>query len=111
MAHDPRAGVARNNCMTLAKGKYLLFLDADDIFEPDMLKHIQDSFTAIHLRLMRNSNTQNYLEGNRLIEQNRILELEIERIKSEEKSLREALEAEKETWINLCDKVYTTFRT
>lgn len=34
------AGVARNNGMKHAKGKYLLFLDSDDIFEPDMLEKL-----------------------------------------------------------------------
>ena len=32
------AGVARNNGMASARGKYLLFLDADDLFEPNMLE-------------------------------------------------------------------------
>lgn len=32
------AGVARNNGMAVARGKYLSFLDADDLFEPDMLE-------------------------------------------------------------------------
>lgn len=32
------AGVARNRAMELAKGKYLIFLDADDFFHPDMLR-------------------------------------------------------------------------
>lgn len=32
------AGVARNNGMKIACGKYLLFLDADDIFDQSMLK-------------------------------------------------------------------------
>lgn len=33
------AGAARNRGMELAKGEYLLFLDADDYFAPDMLLH------------------------------------------------------------------------
>jgi glycosyltransferase involved in cell wall biosynthesis len=32
------AGVARNNGMSIAKGDYLLFLDSDDFFEPDMFQ-------------------------------------------------------------------------
>ena len=32
------AGVARNNGMDAARGEYLLFLDADDLFAPEMLE-------------------------------------------------------------------------
>lgn len=31
-----RAGMARNDGMTLVKGKYVLFADADDVMQPDM---------------------------------------------------------------------------
>lgn len=51
-AKDPRvrvitqtnagAGAARNNGMQYARGEYLSFLDADDFFEPDMLRLAYD---------------------------------------------------------------------
>ncbi len=36
------AGAARNNGMTHAAGKYIIFLDGDDVFEPDMLQSLFD---------------------------------------------------------------------
>jgi len=36
--HNQYAGIARNHGMSHAKGKYLLFLDSDDFFEPMMLE-------------------------------------------------------------------------
>lgn len=40
------AGVARNNGMAAARGKYLSFLDADDLFEPDMLERMSQRAEA-----------------------------------------------------------------
>lgn len=36
------AGAARNNGMKIAQGEYMMFLDADDFFEPDMLKSMYE---------------------------------------------------------------------
>lgn len=37
------AGVARNNGMKIAQGKYWIFLDADDFFEPDLLESMYNA--------------------------------------------------------------------
>lgn len=36
------AGAARNNGMRIAKGKYMIFLDSDDVFEKNMLEIMAD---------------------------------------------------------------------
>lgn len=40
------AGTARNLGMDIARGKYLSFLDADDFFEPEMLKDAADALDS-----------------------------------------------------------------
>jgi len=42
------AGVARNNGMKIATGEYLMFLDADDFFEPSLLQHLYDNCEAFN---------------------------------------------------------------
>lgn len=37
-----RAGMARNDGLELAKGKYVFFADADDVIQPDMCKRLSD---------------------------------------------------------------------
>ncbi len=44
---NQRAGIARNNGMKKARGKYLLFLDADDFFEPQMLELIHAKAVSV----------------------------------------------------------------
>lgn len=39
------AGVARNRAMQIAKGDYLIFLDSDDFFEPNLLEEMYGSIT------------------------------------------------------------------
>lgn len=39
------AGVARNRAMQIAKGDYLIFLDSDDFFEPNLLEEMYSSIT------------------------------------------------------------------
>ena len=40
------AGVARNTGMRMARGEYLIFLDGDDFFEPDMLESLLGAISA-----------------------------------------------------------------
>ncbi len=42
------AGVARNLGLERAKGEYLLFLDGDDIFEPDLLEKMYEQIVRDH---------------------------------------------------------------
>lgn len=46
MQQNQYAGVARQNGMSEAKGKYYAFMDADDFVEPDMLKKMWESAEA-----------------------------------------------------------------
>lgn len=39
------AGVARNRAMQIAQGDYLIFLDSDDFFEPNLLEEMYNSIT------------------------------------------------------------------
>jgi glycosyltransferase involved in cell wall biosynthesis len=47
LVHQPNAGVsaARNRCLAEASAEYVAFLDADDVWSPDHLKHLW----ALHL--------------------------------------------------------------
>lgn len=57
------AGVARNKGLSLAKGKYVLFLDADDFFENSMLEQIFNYAERLNADIMV---FDGYLYNNRL---------------------------------------------
>lgn len=55
------AGVARNNGLNASTGKYVIFLDADDFFEPDMLLSMYNKIESDHAEICL-CNAKNYNE-------------------------------------------------
>lgn len=66
-AEHKNAGAARNIGYGLSKGKYLLFLDADDVFAPNMIQVMRDAL-LLHQADVANCSKQDFLSGKPLPE-------------------------------------------
>lgn len=66
-AEHKNAGAARNIGYGLSKGKYLLFLDADDVFAPNMIQVMRDALVS-HQADVANCSKQDFLSGKPLPE-------------------------------------------
>ena len=66
-AEHKNAGAARNISYGLSKGKYLLFLDADDVFAPNMIQVMRDAL-LLHQADVANCSKQDFLSGKPLPE-------------------------------------------
>ena len=62
------AGAARNKGLSMATGKYLSFLDADDFFEPDMLKLAYEKAEEDKADFVVFNSDQYYTEKDKFVE-------------------------------------------
>lgn len=70
------AGVARNNGLKHAKGKYLAFWDADDVFEPMTLEVLFDAAEKEDTEVVVcNYQTKNVRDGNTVVVENELCRL------------------------------------
>jgi len=64
-AEHKNAGAARNIGYRASSGKYLLFLDADDVFAPNMIKTLHAALT-VHNADFANCGKQDFMSGKEL---------------------------------------------
>lgn len=107
--HTPNAGVsaARNRGLRLCRGQWILFLDADDVLHPDMLRIMLDAVTRHKVDMVSCATNQFHTPQQESDWLNTSFQVPVkERILTSENAIEEAYYQTSELNVSSCAKLY-----